>query len=101
MNNKAQITDIDELLHKIAEWCISSKFYQKEIGYKSFNKKDILKISPEGICKKIPNFSGYTFMEKECIETEEKQGMIRLYYGECNPKWSFWTTNGIINIDFA
>jgi hypothetical protein len=99
MSNTTDNTDIDDVLLKLAKYCIDNKHYRTdgdEGGWKHLSRKEIYDITN---CNFMD--SGYMFMDKECKDKEEKIGMIRLYSFECNPKWTFWTEDGEIKVDGA
>ena len=92
--------DEDEGLRKvlvhIAQKCIANNWFRHGNEFHEFTKKDIKEfkaISPgwdyiEG---------GYTFLDEDGVP----EGMIRIYYKDCNPKWSFWMEDGKILVDFC
>jgi len=100
VKNSSDNKDIDDILKRLAKYCIDNEFYRNKDefmgGYKHLSAKEIYEITNSRF-----NDSGYIFLDEECKDQEEKTGMIRLYSGDGNPKWSFWTENGVIKVDFA
>ena len=97
--NSSDNKDIDDILKRLAKYCIDNEFYRTDQfmgGYKHLSTKEIYEITNSRF-----NDSGYIFLDEECKDQEQKTGMIRLYSGLCNPKWSFWTENGVIKVDLA
>ncbi|GMH46587.1 hypothetical protein TrRE_jg12691 [Triparma retinervis] len=41
--------------------------------------------------------AGYVFLD----EDGGTEGMIRLNFDHCNPKWSFWKKDGVLKVDYA
>jgi len=102
-NKKDETENIDDTLQKIARWCINRDVYREYDDnfdeYYHFDKRWIKKLT--GLSKTVLE-GGYTFLNKECKDTKEKSGMIRLYSDGCNPKWGFWTKeDGSIDIDYC
>ena len=97
--NSSDNKDIDDILKRLAKYCIDNEFYRtgdRMEGYKHLSAKEIYEVTNSRF-----NDSGYIFLDEECKNEEQKTGMIRLYSGHCNPKWSFWTENGVIKVGFA
>ena len=99
LKNSSDNNDIDDILLKLAKYCINNEFYRignSDEGYKYLLAEEIYQITNSRF-----NDGGYIFLDEECKNDKEKTGMIRLYSGNSNPKWSFWTENGVIKVDFA
>lgn len=81
--------DIDIILNYLALDCIKNKRYRDENTFFHFDNKFIIKLlesngydNPDILKIK----GGYMFLDND---EENYQGMIRLYSGQSNPKWSF------------
>ena len=84
----------DGLLLHIANMCIRNNWTQENTHY--FTKSEInefnLILNGSGSLQ-----NGYCFLD----EDGETEGMIRLYLGNCNPKWSFGVKKGNLWVDHA
>jgi len=91
--------DVDNIILKLAKFCIDNNYYRTDNhdgGYRYLSGKEIYNLTNSSICE-----GGYIFLDEECKNIPEKSGMIRLYSGESNPKFSFWTTNDVIDFEPA
>jgi len=76
--------DFDDVLQRIAKYCIDNKLYRQGNDFHNFCDHPDLKI------KDIDG--GYMFLDEasDLCDDDLFCGMIRIYKDSCNPKWSFW-----------
>ena len=90
--------EIDDLLPILAKYCIANNFYRKGNEFHELTPGEVKKINKSYAGEGKPFVDGgYMFLDDD----GGKGGMIRLYSGFYNPKWSFWEENGKMMIDFA
>ena len=84
----------DGLLKQIAQRCIRNNWIQSSTHY--FTKSEItefnLILNGAGSIQ-----NGYCFLD----DYDYTEGMIRLFSGNCNPKWSFGVKDGNLWIEPA
>lgn len=86
---------LQDTLVDVANMCIRNKWHRTGSGgYHHFSQAEMEHINDRSGCEFD---SGYCFLD----ETGGSEGMIRLYYGESNPKWSFWIEDGQMRVDLA
>jgi len=90
--------NINELVAQLAKYCIDHNLYRKGNDFYDFNHEEIRAMNRACKAKDAPVLDGgYFFLWKP----NESEGLIRLYAGDCNPKWGFWIDNGEIKVDWA
>lgn len=98
-----EYTDIFELVKQIADYCIINQIKRTDdydAGWFYFEKKEIKEINRADKTKgkKMKCDGGYCFMDNDSKDCE---GMVRLYYGNANPKFSFWVKDNEVKVDFC
>ena len=93
-------TDVYELTKMLGLHCIKANLYRKGNSFFHFNRKDtklINKFDKTGSDPKWKINGGYMFLDEE----NGTSGMVRLYIGDEDPKFSFWMEDGVIKADMA
>jgi len=94
-------SDLDNLLNQLARWCLINNFYRHENEFRDFDADEVDHINatclkPSKIFGKHKFKGGYIFLD----ESNGASGLVRLYLGDCNPKWWFERKNdGSIEVD--
>jgi len=89
---------VNDLLPILAKYCIANNFYRKGNEFHELTPGEVKRINKSYVGELKPwILGGYMFLDDD----GGKEGMIRLYSREGNPKWSFWEENGMMKIDFA
>lgn len=92
--------DLDEVLISIAKTTIKNNWFRTDDrmgGYHYFTNDELERLNEHLSIDEEKCSGGYCFLDEE----GGSDGMIRLYAGECNPKWSFWKENNEVKCDLA
>lgn len=82
--------DLEDLVEQVAKYLIANNLYRKGNDFYHFSEATVAKMNSMDSRWAGAIEGGYGFLE----EPDGKDGMVRLYIDNCNPKWGFAEEEG-------
>jgi hypothetical protein len=81
---------LEDLVEQVAQYVIANNLYRKGNDFYHFSEATIAKMNSMDSRWAGAIEGGYAFLD----EPDKKDGMVRLYIDNCNPKWGFGEKEG-------